>query len=176
MFWFFSCTPFSSTYRSQLPFAQHQPLRDYFGCSTKSWCLTVQFRIIFSPFHLPLGLCCSPSCCCGFPCPSRSCFSHLSIAQVLWLLGWRFHICVACFFWLLLVLSRSGDRATMNMMVVLAVKNMKNLSQLHSGQKPFPAMQSSGSPYTSIIAVSAVFWSGIFTDRSSIDFKALFAL
>lgn len=37
-FGFFSCTPFCNSCRSQLSFARHQLLRDYFECSTKSWC------------------------------------------------------------------------------------------------------------------------------------------
>lgn len=48
---------------------------------------------------------------------------HPPSALASWLQAAVVHICIACHFWLLLpALSRSGDRATLNMMTAFLVK------------------------------------------------------
>ena len=126
---FFPCTPFSNPCRSQLPFAKRQLLRDYFGCPTKSCCGAVQeFSLPISSF--PWALLVS-QLLLWLSLPFKEMLlspEHPPSALASWLQAAVVHICIACRFWLLLpVLSRSGDRPTMNDDCI-PCKNMKNLS------------------------------------------------
>lgn len=119
----FSCTPFSSPFRSQLLFAKHQPTLGVLPRAAAVYGAVQEFSLPVSSFHWVL-LVFQPPLSLSLPFKELLLSpEHSPSVLASWLQAAVVHICIVHHFGLQLpALSRNGDRATMNMMTAFLVK------------------------------------------------------